>query len=84
MDRYIIILPHTVEDCMKAIKQVEAIGAITHFDWGCKDGDHTGYIILESENKTQALMVVPSIQRAKARAIKLTKFSPEDVRAMHG
>ena len=83
MHRYLIILPHTMEDCMRAIKQIEAIGMITYFDWGCKDDDHTGYVVLEADSKPEALMVVPSSLRAKARAIKLIKFSPEDVQAMH-
>ena len=83
MDRYLIILPHTMEDCMRAIKQIEAIGMITHFDWGCKDDDHTGYVVLEADSKPEALMVVPSALRVKARAIKLIKFSLEDVQAMH-
>ena len=83
MDRYLIILPHTIEDCMMALKQIEAIGMITHFDWGCKDNDHTGYVCLEADSKSEALLSVPSSVRAKARIIKMTKFSPEDVRAMH-
>ena len=83
MDRYLVILPHTSEDCRKVLKQIESIGAITHFDWGCKDGDHTGYVLLEAESKPQALMVVPTLERHQARVIKLNRFSPEEVRAIH-
>ena len=83
MDRYLIILPHTIEDCARMLQQIEAIGAITHFDWGCKDGEHTGWVIVEADSKAEALMIVPTMQRSKARTIKLNKFSPEDVRAMH-
>ena len=83
MDRYLITLPHTAEDCMSAIKQVETIGTITHFDWGCKDNEHTGWVIIEAENKSQALMVVPPIQRHRAVTVKLTRFSPEEIQAMH-
>lgn len=83
MDRYLIILPHTVEECKKALKQIEAIGAITHFDWGCMDGDHTGYVCIEAESKAEALLVVPTIERPQAKVIKLARFSPEQVQAMH-
>ncbi len=83
MDRYMIILPHTQGDCVMALKQIEAIGMITHFDWGCKDNDHTGYVCLEAESKDQALLSVPSFARSKAHVIKLNKFSPDDIRAMH-
>ena len=83
MDRYLIILPHTVEDCKRSLQQIEAIGTLTHFDWGCKDGDHTGWVIIEAENKAQALMVVPTLQRPQARTIKLNKFSADEIRAFH-
>ena len=84
MDKYMVILPHTPEECQKAIKQIEAIGAITHFDWGCMDGDHTGYVCIEADSKQEAMLVVPTIERKQARIIKLTRFSPEQVRSMHG
>ena len=83
MDRYMIILPHTAEDCVFAVKQVEAIGMITHFDWGCRDNDHTGYVTLEAHSKSEAIMSVPTALRPKARVIRLNKFSPEEVKAMH-
>ena len=83
MNRYLVVSPHSAEDCVRALKQVEAIGSITHFDWGCKDGEHCGWVIIEAENKPEALMVVPTFERPKARAIQLTKFAPEDVRALH-
>jgi hypothetical protein len=83
MDRYLVISPHTAEDCVRALQQIEATGYITHFDWGCKDGDHTGWVIIEAESRTEALMVVPTAQRASARVIKLAKFRPEDVRGAH-
>ena len=83
MDRFIIIAPHTAEGCTKTLQQVEAMGYITHFDWGCKDGEHCGWAIIEAENAKQALLVVPSFDRHLAKAVKLTKFSPEDVRSAH-
>ena len=84
MDRYMVVLPHTAEDCTAVLHQIEAIGAITHFDWGCKDGEHTGWVIVEAEDRDQAMMVVPTFQRKRAHLVKLTKFSPEDVLSMHG
>lgn len=83
MDRYLVISPHTEGDCKQALKEVNAIGYITHFDWGCADGDHTGWVVIEAENTQQALLVVPAMQRHKAKAVKLVKFSPTDVVNMH-
>jgi hypothetical protein len=83
MDRYLVISPHSAADCKKALHEVNATGYITRFDWGCMDGDHTGWVMIEAENTQQALMVVPSMQRHKAKAIKLVKFSPTEVVNMH-
>lgn len=83
MDRFLVISPHTDADCKDAIQQVYFAGYITHFDWGCKDGDHTGWVIIEAENAKEALMVVPSGQRQNARAVRLAKFTAADIEEMH-
>ena len=83
MYRFLVISPHTDADCKDVIQQVLFAGYITHFDWGCMDGDHTGWVIIEAEYAKEALMVVPSKQRGSAKAIRLTKFSPADVEKMH-
>jgi hypothetical protein len=83
MDRFLVVSPHTAGECVKALKEIHAVGYITHFDWGCKDGDHTGWVVIEAENAQQALMVVPAMQRHHAKAIKLVKFSPHDIEQMH-
>ena len=84
MDKYLVSVTHTPADCIRALKAIEAIGMITHFDWGCKDGDHTGWVIIEAENKPQAMMVVPPVLRNNAHAVMLCQFSPEAVQAMKG
>jgi hypothetical protein len=83
MDRYLIISPHTVKDCTKAIQEVTAMGYITHFDWGCEDGEHVGWAIIEADNSKEALLAVPSFQRNSAKAVRLKRFSPEDITATH-
>jgi len=83
MERYMVITTHTEADCTKALKQVEAAGYITHFDWGCKDGDHTGWAVVEADSAAEAMMVVPSGGRRSARTVKLTKFSPADLGIAH-
>lgn len=83
MKRFLVISHHMGEDCVKALKETLAIGYLTHFDWGCKDGVHTGWAILEAEDKAQAMMSVPTFLRGQAQVIRLSKFDPEKVRAMH-
>jgi hypothetical protein len=83
MEKFIVISHHTGSDCVRALKEVLAIGYLTHFEWGCKDGAHTGWAILEAESKAQAMMSVPNFLRSQATVVQLTKFEPESVKAMH-
>lgn len=83
MPSYLVISPHTKEECLMVLQDLLATGYLTHFEWGCKDGDHTGWAMIEAESKAQAMMAVPSVGRGRARVVQLTKFSPDEVRAMH-
>ncbi len=83
MKRYIVISSHSAEDCNKALKEVLAIGYLTHFDWGCKDGVHTGWAVLEADDKAEAMMSVPTFLRGQAQVVRLTKFEAEAVKTFH-
>jgi hypothetical protein len=84
MKRFLVVSHHSAEDCVTALKQTLAIGYLTHFDWGCKDGIHTGWAILEAEDKAQAMLSVPTFLRGKAQIVQVLKFKPEKVEALHG
>jgi hypothetical protein len=60
------------------------MGYFTHFDWGCKDGEHTGWVIIDEESRTQPSWLFPPFVRGHACAIQFTKLAPDEVRAMHG
>jgi hypothetical protein len=79
MDRYLIESPHTTEDCDRVIIEVQMAGYLHYFEWGCKDGDHTAWAIIEAENREHARQVVPWMVREKARIVKLARFEAVDV-----
>ncbi|HSL88995.1 MAG TPA: hypothetical protein VK870_06825 [Ignavibacteriaceae bacterium] len=79
MQKFMIISQHTHEECTMVIKQTLAIGYLTHFYWGCKSGDHTGYAMIDAENEQEALYSIPTIIRNKARAIGVIQFDPDKV-----
>jgi len=79
MQKFMIISPHTHEECTMVIKQTLAIGYLTHFWWGCKSGDHTGYAIIEANNADEALLSIPTMIRKKGRAIGLVQFDAAKV-----
>lgn len=80
MAQYLVFSPHTKEDCNKVVKLTLAIGYLTHFYWGCKAGDHTGYAIIEAESEKEALLSVPTVIRNKGKAVEIVQFEPDDVK----
>ncbi len=83
MDRYLVETSHDREDCLHVLDQFVHYGYITHFDWGCESGICTGWAILEAESEEQALLSVPPLIRNKARAVKISKFTPELIQSFH-
>ena len=65
------------------LRQVLAVGYLTHFGWGCAVGEHCAWAIIEAENEAEALMMVPAFIRRKARAIQLKWYSREDLESKH-
>ena len=79
MKKYIIISPHTAEDCKMAVKHFREhhAGFLTHFEWGCYDNDHTAYAFIDADSHEAAKLTVPPLFRDKAKAIMLTNFDPK-------
>ena len=83
MNRYLVETSHNREDCLHVLDQFVAYGHITHFEWGCESGVCTGWAFVEAENEEQALYSVPAFLRDKARAVKLSSFTPEKIQEFH-
>jgi hypothetical protein len=79
--RFLIEVPHEAEPvaCAKAVKILLETGShyLTHAEFGCMDGDHRAWIIIDCENKDQARGTLPPIYRAGARIVGLNRFSVE-------
>lgn len=85
MSEYLVISPHTAAECDAALMDVEKIGkdVLAKYDWGCMSGDHTGYLRIQAASEADALKMVPENIRGKARAIKIVKFTPEQIASFH-
>jgi hypothetical protein len=55
---------------------------VTHADWGCRDGDHKAWIIIEADNKDEARQIVPVAFRPRAKITGLNKFTVEEIDAI--
>jgi hypothetical protein len=74
MNRYMIESPHPIEKCEQVLHDLHAAGYLHHFEWGCKDNDHTGWAIVEAENAEHARQIVPWYLRSQVRVVRLVKF----------
>jgi hypothetical protein len=83
VNRYLVESKHSAEDCHHVIEQFIYHGHVMNFNWGCESGEHAGWAMLESENEAEALMTVPPHLRSKARAIRLTRFTPDKFQHIH-
>jgi len=83
--RYLLESPHTKEECLRELDEVLAEGqnVLNKFNWGCSVGNHTGYAIVDAADEAEVLNMVPSFLRRKARAIRLEKFTPEQIKSLH-
>ena len=83
--QYLIISPHTDAECLATLDAVNKMGAASLSKWnfGCMDGDHTGYCTVMASSSEEALANVPESVRGKARAIKVHKFTAAELKAAH-
>ena len=83
MEKYLIEVPHDEKDssCYKAVKIFQESGShfLVNADWGCYDGEHKAWLLVEVENKDQALQIVPPAYRSEAKIVALHKFTREEM-----
>ena len=83
MPRFLIEVPHEAdeESCLRAIKVLLETGShfLTNADFGCKDGEHKAWIIVDVDNKNDAKMILPRVYRNDAKIVQLSSFSLEAI-----
>jgi hypothetical protein len=83
MARFLIEVPHDAEpgECARAVQFFLRSGShfMTHADWGCMDGVHKAFIVVEVDTKEEAMSVVPPVFRPHANIVELNKFTTEEI-----
>jgi hypothetical protein len=86
MARFLIEVPHEGDfvACAKVVQVFLSTGShlLTHADWGCMDGNHSAWLIVDVDSKEDALHVVPPAFRTQARIIALNKFTREQIETL--
>jgi len=86
MAKYLIEVPHEAEKaaCLRAIQTFLETGShfLANADWGCMDGDHRAWLMMEAENREDVTYALPPSVRPDARIVRLEKFTMADVEEM--
>jgi len=56
---------------------------LNRIEWGCKSGDHTGYIIVDASSEQATRQMPPASMQPTARVIKLNRFTADEIRSFH-
>ena len=83
MPRFLIEVPHEAERiaCARTVQVFLSSGShfLSHADWGCRDGDHHAWMIVDVADKHEALANVPPAFRASARIVGLNYFTVSEI-----
>ncbi len=86
MTKYLVEVSHNPEkiNCLRAVQILMSTGNhfLTHADWGCFDGVHKAWFVMEVDNKEEALRIIPPLYRKDTTITALNKFSLKDVEDM--
>jgi len=83
MAKYLIEVGHEAEKnaCLRAAQILLKSGShfVTNADFGCLDGEHKAWIIVEVFDKEEAKNILPPEYRSSAKIVKLNKFNLKEI-----
>lgn len=86
MSRFLIELRHGEEElaCARVVKVFLESGShfLTQADWGCMDGEHSAWMIVDADSKEEARSIVPHPFRSQVRVVALNYFTMEQIDAI--
>ena len=83
MTKYLIEVPHDAHKVACAVAAQIFLTSGNHFlanaDWGCEDGEHKAWMIVEATTKEQAGSILPFGYRSQAKIVALNRFGMEEI-----
>lgn len=83
--KYMVVTTHNADQCSQVMDDVvKQDRKILNKCWlGCMSGDHTGYAMVDAKNESDALKMLPPALRANAKATKVSKLTPKQIKKAH-
>lgn len=83
MEKFLVEVPHDPDTlaCARVVKIFLETGShyVSHADWGCRDGVHKAWMVIEADSHDEARMVVPPPFREEAHIVRLNRFSMDEI-----
>lgn len=83
MTRYFVEVPHgsSKQACDAAVKAFMETGShfMTNADWGCRDGEHKAWFIVDIDDKRSVMEIIPPFLRRDAKITEVIKFRMQDI-----
>ena len=83
MPKFLVEVPHESDKvtCAQAVAVFLKTGShfFTHADWGCKDGQHKAWLVVEVDSRDEARAIVPPAFRSQATVVQLNSFTMEEI-----
>ena len=81
--RFLIEVPHEANTlgCARVVDIFLKSGShyLSHADWGCRDGEHKSWMIVDVDSKEEARRLLPPAMRPQARIVGLNTFTVEEI-----
>jgi hypothetical protein len=83
MAKFLIEVAHESETiaCARAVAILRDTGShfLTHAEYGCRDGVHKAWMIVEAKDKDEIRRIVPPAYRDRTQVVQLNRFSVEEI-----
>lgn len=83
MAYFVVEAAHTGEECLAGLEKLlaESPALLERFQWGCKNGIHTGWATIGARNEPAARRMLPASLRDKWSVTEVTKITGEEIAA---
>ena len=85
MSKFLVEVSHANDqtECLHIVHVFLSTGShfLANADWGCPDGEHKAWMIIDVPNREEALNILPPMYRDMAKVTQLTKFTLDDIEA---
>ncbi len=84
LELYLVIAPHNPSQHLAVLEEMASKEPqiLASTEWGKVGSDDVGYTMVDAKDENAAKSVVPAAIRPRAQAIRLTKYTPEEVKAL--